>query len=137
MDMSCTHISPLHSKRVVDPQIAQTLSYMLHGVMTYGTGKKAAIPGFCAGKTGTTQLDRDSWFIGYTTSLITGVWSGNDDNTSMDPKNGSPSVRLWHDFMVEASPQNNTVMPQEVPVESDQPHSGGLLDELIDSLFGG
>ncbi len=127
---------PYIAERVVDPSIAQSLTHMLHAVMTYGTGKKAAIPGFCAGKTGTTQLDRDSWFIGFTPSLITGVWAGNDDNKSMDPTPGSPSARLWHVFMSEM-PQSAPPVLQPVSAEPEQPASGGLLDGLIDSLFGG
>ncbi len=127
---------PYVAERVVDPSIATTMTNMLHGVMTYGTGKKAAIPGFCAGKTGTTQKERDYWFVGYTPSLITGTWSGNDDNTSMSPKLGSPAARLWHVFMA-ALPQYQSQLPQEAIMDVEEPSSGGgLIDGLLDSLFG-
>lgn len=124
-------------QRVVNPYIARALIQMLQAVMAYGTGKRAAIDGFCAGKTGTTQKDRDAWLIGFTSNYITGVWAGNDDNTSMNPDAGSPSARLWHLYMSE--------IPQSAPVfyseEAEPPaeipsSSGGLIDGLIDSLFG-
>lgn len=122
-------------QRIVDPTIAQELTQMMQAVMSYGTGKKSSIGRPSAGKTGTTQLDRDHWLIAFTAELITGTWAGNDDNTSMDPKTGSPAGRLWHLFMSQI-PYTSTVLPQEtVPVE--KPPSGGLLDDLIDSLFGG
>lgn len=121
-------------QRVVDPLVAQSLSRMMQAVMSYGTGKKAAISGFCAGKTGTTQKHRDSWLIGFNTSLITGTWAGNDDNTPLIPAVGSPSAQLWRLYMAEI-PQT-TYSPQVVETRgADQP-SGGLIDGLFDSLFG-
>lgn len=89
--------SPL--QRRVDPSIVRSLTHMLQAVMRYGTGRKAATSGFCAGKTGTSQLYRDMWLMGFTPSLITGTWAGNDDNTPMKPDAGSPAARLWHLYM--------------------------------------
>jgi penicillin-binding protein 1A len=127
-----TH-QPSPSHRVIDPFIAQELNQMLQAVMAYGTGKKAAISRFCAGKTGTTQKDRDAWLLGFTSNLITGIWAGNDDNTSMNALAGSPSSRLWHLYMTEtpqAPPTPESITPPE-------PSSSGLIDGLIESLFGG
>jgi membrane peptidoglycan carboxypeptidase len=54
-----------------------------------------------AGKTGTSQDERDAWFVGYTDSLITGVWMGNDDRTPMDNVTGGTlPTMLWRDMMV-------------------------------------
>jgi len=51
-----------------------------------------------AGKTGTTNNNRDAWMVGYTPNVAVGVWSGNNDNTPM--KRGSAiSGRLWREFM--------------------------------------
>ncbi|MCX6795546.1 MAG: PBP1A family penicillin-binding protein [Candidatus Falkowbacteria bacterium] len=57
-----------------------------------------------AAKTGTTNDFRDAWTIGYTPSLVTGVWVGNNDNTKMKPgSDGSVlAAPIWHDFMKEA-----------------------------------
>jgi penicillin-binding protein 1A len=47
-----------------------------------GTARGAALNGFAAGKTGTSQNHRDAWFIGFNESLIVGVWVGNDDQSA-------------------------------------------------------
>lgn len=54
-----------------------------------------------AAKTGTTQDFRDGWALGYTPSLVVGVWAGNNDNSPMaqDP-GGRTAGPLWHDFML-------------------------------------
>ncbi len=130
-----THQDP-RPQRLIDPSVAQNLTQMMQAVMTYGTGRKSAIARPSAGKTGTTQLYRDAWFIGFTPECITGVWAGNDDNTSLDPKPGSPAGRLWHLYMSGVPSFSVTSAPQErAPVE--EAPSGGLLGDLIDSLFGG
>jgi 1A family penicillin-binding protein len=51
-------------------------------------------------KTGTTDDWRDSWTVGYTPDLVTGVWVGNSDNTAMDHVAGSTGAgHIWHNFM--------------------------------------
>jgi penicillin-binding protein 1A len=68
----------------IDPDIAAMMVRMLAGVVSYGTGRGAAVPGrFVAGKTGTTQDNRDAWFIGAVDGRVIGVWVGNDDGTPM------------------------------------------------------
>lgn len=147
-----THQAP-PPQRLVNPEVARSLTQMMQAVIAYGTGKKAAINRPAAGKTGTTQLHKDAWFIGFTPELVTGVWAGNDDNTPLDPKGGSPSVRLWHLFMSHipySTPprpfaseirevSGNGFLEQQPTVQEDKPEpsSGGLLDQLIDELFGG
>lgn len=70
-----------------------------------------------AAKTGTTQDSRDAWVIGYTPSLVSGVWVGNNDNSSMDKKSLSIMVAgpIWHRFMETAL--RNTP-PEEFPKPS-------------------
>lgn len=51
-----------------------------------------------AGKTGTTNSNKDAWLVGYSTSMAVGVWSGNNDNTSMK-KGSSISGAAWREFM--------------------------------------
>jgi penicillin-binding protein 1A len=69
---------------VVDPDIAAEMARMLGAVVAGGTGRAAAIPGhFVAGKTGTTQDNRDAWFIGFTGGRLIGIWLGNDGNAPM------------------------------------------------------
>ena len=51
-----------------------------------------------AGKTGTTNNNKDAWMMGYTPNIVVGVWSGNNDNTPMK-KGSAISGRLWREFM--------------------------------------
>jgi penicillin-binding protein 1A len=60
----------------LDPAVAYLTTDILKGVITDGTGTGAAIGRPAAGKTGTTQENRDAWFVGYTPQLATAVWMG-------------------------------------------------------------
>jgi penicillin-binding protein 1A len=81
----------------------QPMIDLLRGVVERGTGKAAALNGFAAGKTGTSQNHRDAWFIGFNESLIVGVWVGNDDGTSMKGVvGGALPAAIWKRFMTQA-----------------------------------
>ena len=89
--------------RVIDPDDGAAMVRMLTGVVSRGSGRAAAIPGRpVAGKTGTTQDNRDAWFVGCVNATIVAVWLGNDDNTPMRGVTGSGlPARLFHDIAVE------------------------------------
>ena len=77
---------------------------LLEGVVASGTGRAAALDGFSAGKTGTTESYRDAWFIGFTHDLVAGVWVGNDDNSPMHRVTGGRiPAAIWREFMAAAS----------------------------------
>jgi len=83
----------------------QPMLEMLRAVVTSGTGQGADLPGFVAGKTGTSQENRDAWFIGFSETLVIGVWVGNDDGSPMqDVTGGGIPVDIWRALM-EASQQ--------------------------------
>jgi membrane peptidoglycan carboxypeptidase len=88
------------SRRVLKPDVASTLTTMMRGVVTGGTGKNAAIGLGEAGKTGTTNDNVDMWFIGFIPDrkVVTSVWLGNDDNS---PTRGSSaqSAQIWGNYM--------------------------------------
>ncbi len=88
------------SRRVLKPEVAATLTTMMRGVVTGGTGKNAAIGLGEGGKTGTTNDNVDMWFIGFIPDLkvVTSVWLGNDDNS---PTRGSSaqSAQIWGNYM--------------------------------------
>ena len=87
--------------QVVQPNAVRLLVSMLQGVVTGGTGTRARVTGHhIAGKTGTTDDWRDAWFLGFTPSIVTGVWIGNDDNSAMSRVTGGryPAI-IWHDYM--------------------------------------
>lgn len=73
--------------QVMSPEGADTMTQLLIGVVERGTATRVQVlrrP--IGGKTGTTNRTRDAWFIGFTPSLITGVWVGMDDERSLGPK---------------------------------------------------
>ncbi|TGD41607.1 PBP1A family penicillin-binding protein [Pseudotabrizicola sediminis] len=77
---------------------------LLEGVVRNGTGRHAALDGFAAGKTGTSQENRDALFVGFTEQLVVGVWVGNDDDTPMPGVTGGDlPARIWQAFMAEAT----------------------------------
>ena len=87
---------------IVAPQHVRNIVSMMQTVMTEGTGRKSVLDRPCAGKSGTSQDYRDAWFIGFTPDLVTGVWMGNDDNSSMEHVSGGKLPgRLWYNFMTE------------------------------------
>ena len=91
-------------EKVMDTEVAATMTSMLKTVIKHGTGTSANIGKPCAGKTGTTDDYKDAWFVGYTPSVVTGVWVGNDDNTRMGGLTGGtvPAV-IWRDVMTVAT----------------------------------
>lgn len=69
---------------IISEKYTNYMNSMLKSVIEGGTGANANIAGETIyGKTGTSQNNRDAWFIGYTPKYITGIWIGNDNNTPM------------------------------------------------------
>jgi penicillin-binding protein 1A len=87
--------------RVIEPAIAAQMNGMMRETLLTGTARKADLPGWdAAGKTGTSQDFRDAWFVGYTGSLVAGVWLGNDDGEPTRRASGSGlPVEVWSRFM--------------------------------------
>jgi penicillin-binding protein 1A len=89
-------------ERVIQPNAAGLLTFMMERVVSEGTGRRAALPDReAAGKTGTTQAARDAWFIGFTADYVAGVWMGYDDNTPLTGVTGGGlPAEIWHEVMV-------------------------------------
>lgn len=87
-------------ERVLTPEAVDGMTAMLRETLTTGTGWRAQLPGFVAGKTGTSSDYRDAWFIGFTDGLVVGVWVGNDDGKPMKMVSGGglPAM-IFRDFM--------------------------------------
>jgi len=74
---------------------------MLAGAVREGTGSLAALPGVVAGKTGTSNDNRDAWFIGFTEHYLAGVWVGYDHNEELGGREGGgrTAAPIWRNFM--------------------------------------
>ena len=84
------------------------MSSMLADVMNRGTGTRARAEGFklpAAGKTGTTDDYGDAWFVGYTPTLVAGVWFGHDEKKTIMNRGfaGTVAVPAWARFMKKAT----------------------------------
>ena len=97
-------------RRVLDQGVADTASSILETVLTDGTAANAAIDGFAAGKTGTTENYGDAWFVGYDDHYTVAVWVGYDSKLKpMKTEYGGQPVaggtypaEIWHDVITRA-----------------------------------
>lgn len=90
-------------RHVAGTRVMSEMRSMLRGVITGGTGHKVAdVPGVRGGKTGTSDENRDAWFVAYDDRYTTGVWVGNDHNQSMghQESGGATAAPIWRDFML-------------------------------------
>lgn len=89
------------TKTIYEENAARTMTDVLKGVLTGGTGTAYNITdAICAGKTGTTNDTNDSWFIGYSTYYTTAVWVGYDLPQTLDPNYGRiSSGMIWKTYM--------------------------------------
>jgi penicillin-binding protein 1A len=92
------------SKRVLPQHVAEDMIKMMNSVVENGTGRRARLDGVAAaGKTGTTNMSRDAWFMGYTGNFDCGVWFGNDDYQPMNRMTGGALPAMtWHEIMAYA-----------------------------------
>ena len=92
-------------EKVLSPQMAFMMNYLLKGVLDRGTGEFARRWGFtrpAAGKTGTTNDFKDAWFVGYTPDLLAVVWVGFDENQPLGLSGARAALPIWTEFMIRA-----------------------------------
>ena len=90
-------------KQVYEKSAAEAMTDILQGVMTNGTAKGLGVDGMpSAGKTGTTNENKDGWFAGYTPYYTTSIWVGYDSPRWLKGLTGSAyPAEIWHNFMEE------------------------------------
>lgn len=97
---------PQKPQQAVSPAAIHLLHYAMQEVMQEGTGKaaKAVLPDFrVAGKTGTTDDLRDSWFAGFAGDYLAVVWMGRDDNKPTKLTGATGALKAWLAFMAQTS----------------------------------
>jgi 1A family penicillin-binding protein len=122
-------------KKVLDSQTARIISDILSDnearAPLFGWNSPLHFPGYdVAVKTGTTQEYKDAWTIGYTTSVVAGVWAGNNDGTLPDQKPGlvlaSP---IWNEFMQTALKlYPGSEFNEPSPAETEKPALNGEIN---------
>ncbi len=93
-------------EQVLDPMTAYQITSMMEGVVTRGTAAgKIKLDRQVAGKTGTTNDEKDAWFVGYTPDLVAGLYIGFDNPAPLGrgATGGSLSAPLFNDFMQAAT----------------------------------
>lgn len=94
--------NPSDSIQILTPQTVAYMTDLLSDVIQPGgTGHRAAASNVIGGKTGTSNDNRDAWFVGATKNLVLGVWVGNDDFTPMGANitGGTIPAEIFHDVM--------------------------------------
>jgi membrane peptidoglycan carboxypeptidase len=141
-------------ERVVRTEAAQQLVWMMHKVVTEGTGRRAMLPDRqVAGKTGTSQEARDAWFVGFTADYVAGVWMGYDDNTPLTGVTGSGlPAEIWQEVMlrvhqglpVRPLPMTEPIAPVVTqppapprPEPEAQQRRETILEQVLRDLLGG
>ncbi|MBU2513027.1 PBP1A family penicillin-binding protein [bacterium] len=87
---------PQGELQVIPVDIAFEINRILQDVVSLGTGRNAKTTFPSGGKTGTSDQNRDAWYVGFTPNLVTGFWIGNDDNQPMIAEvGGKTPALLW------------------------------------------
>jgi penicillin-binding protein 1A len=110
-------VLPDEREQVVDPASAYQIVGMLQGVVQRGTGRRIAELGLpLAGKTGTTNDNIDTWFVGFSPDLAVGVFVGFDEPRTLGPRDTGSNVAapLFKAFMAEALRKEDAV-PFRIP----------------------
>ncbi len=125
----------LKLQRGLDPRVTHLLHWAMVQILREGTARGSSRylspERQLAGKTGTSDGQRDSWFAGYGSTLQATVWVGQDDNKTMRLTGATGAMPIWADFMeaanapsVELRPPRGVVM-QDIDTESNLPGDEG------------
>ncbi len=102
----CVEDDPQNAPRVITPQNAYIMTSMMQDVINHGSGRKAKVlqRNDIAGKTGTTNDQKDAWFSGFNPDIATTVWVGFDTPTTLGRSEvgGRAALPIWIDYMREA-----------------------------------
>jgi penicillin-binding protein 1A len=129
------------ARDVMSPGEAYVMTSMLRSVVTEGTGMPAQrLERAVVGKTGTSNEARDAWFVGYSPSVVAGVWVGFDDQRSLGRRETGTRTALpiWIDVMEAADQtpkETDFAMPSGVIVARIDPASGLLAYEGQEDAF--
>lgn len=128
------------ARRAMEEAEAYLVTSLMRSVVTSGTGKRALALGRpVAGKTGTTDHEVDTWFVGYSTDYVCAVWVGYDDRLQLGAGESGAATALpaWVSFMKaahEGRPVTEFVRPNTI-VTARIDHATGLLPRNEDTAI--
>ncbi|XBS19502.1 penicillin-binding protein 1B [Methylomarinum sp. Ch1-1] len=125
---------PYTVRQTIDPAVTYITNTILQEVMNEGTGRSAYLylPKTLglAGKTGTTNKLRDSWFAGFSGDYLSVVWLGRDDNKPAGLTGASGALQVWIQLMKEIAKQPvNLIPPDNIEMQWIDPETGLLANE--------
>ncbi|MBN7141239.1 hypothetical protein ACP88_11640 [Pseudomonas oleovorans] len=122
---------PKVAEQIIDERTAYIMTSMLQDVIKRGTGRRALALGRndLAGKTGTTNESKDSWFSGYNGDYVTTVWAGFDQPESLGRHEygGTVALPIWMNYMGAVLKDRPNHLPKEPK---------GLLTLRVDPISG-
>lgn len=128
---ACSNCQNNTAPRIISPQINFLMNSLLRDVVQNGTARKAKIlqRSDLAGKTGTTNEQKDAWFNGYTSNIVGIVWVGQDNSKSLGrgEYGATTALPMWIDFMRYALKNK----AEQVLIEPE-----GISQVLIDTKTG-
>jgi len=119
-------------KYITSPEQSYLMTSILEDVVKKGTGRNAQVRGLqTAGKTGTTNNNIDAWFCGYSPTIQTIVWFGNDDNkpmrrTETGGRTAAPVFRYFYRHWMQIHPEIKRKF--DIPAEVQQTYFNGKLE---------
>ncbi|MCS6913223.1 MAG: PBP1A family penicillin-binding protein [Myxococcales bacterium] len=126
-------LAPPPAEQGLSPDLAFVVTSVLRSVIEEGTAVAARgkLGRPAAGKTGTTNAQRDAWFVGYTPELVAGVWVGHDDMRVLGEREqgARAALPIWLEFMQRAlvhRKPSTFVQPPGVVVQRIDPRTGKL-----------
>ena len=123
-------------EQALDPRVAYLAGYAMEGVLTRGTAKEAKslnIDFPASGKTGTTNGNKDSWFVGYTPDVVCAVWLGYDSGSDTGLTGAQGALHIWSRFMRARYSQSGplaVIPPRGIEIAEIDPKSGYLATDL-------
>ena len=127
-------VKPDLREQIIDPLTAYQMTSILEGVAVRGTGAKLrGIKRHLAGKTGTTNDNKDAWFIGFSPDLVVGVYVGFDEPVSLGrfETGASAALPIFYDFMDNALkdvPDTDFRIPTGIKLVRINPKTGKLSE---------
>lgn len=122
---------PRDAEQIIDERTAYIMTSMLQDVIKRGTGRRALAMGRAdiAGKTGTTNESKDSWFSGYNADIVTSVWAGFDQPQTLGRREygGTVALPIWMKYMgavLEGMPEHAPAEPAGILALRIDPASG-------------